>query len=111
MKLSLTCEACGLVAQYDATSFSIDYEASVPCDGCSLPINIPTETITLEEKLKEPNAYVELVLEKGELVRFNNSDHVWHNEIALICDRKPLFYRLEVRGKRIWVPTNWVTKL
>jgi len=48
------------------------------------------------------------VLEKGTTVLLNNEEHPWHNEIALICDRKHKFYRLEIRGKRLWVPEEWV---
>lgn len=107
MKVRLQCEICGTVSRYDLTEFFVEsYEASVKCHGCSSPINIQTETITLEEKLKEQLP----VLEEGETVRLDNREHVWHNEIALICERKHKFYRIELHGKKIWVPEDWVVK-
>lgn len=111
MMLRLRCDGCGLVAQYDATFIISRGHESVPCDGCNASIPIAVETAYLEEKLKEPPPLHQQVFENGTLVVFNNDDHVWHGEIALICDWKPHFYRLEVRGKKIWVPMTWVNKL
>ena len=44
----------------------------------------------------------------GESVIFYNHDHVWHNELALVRDTKVGFVRLELLGKLIWVPSDWV---
>jgi len=48
------------------------------------------------------------VLEKGTVVRLINKQHVWYNEIGVIRLVKPNFYRLELHGKLIWVPQDWV---
>ncbi len=46
------------------------------------------------------------------LVRVNNRDHVWHNQIALVVDKKPTgFYRVELLGRRVLMPKEWLIPL
>jgi hypothetical protein len=110
MKLPLTCEVCGLQNDYHHDDVVMGDPSFVICHGCSAYINLPTETIFLGEKLEQQNVLPVVVLEKGDLVRLNNPDHVWYNQIALICGIKLKFYRLEINGKKIWVPQEWVIK-
>lgn len=50
------------------------------------------------------------VLKVGDVVKIDNLSHPWHEEIALICAMKDKFYRLELNGKKLWVPFSWVKK-
>lgn len=103
MNVLYQCKNCFTTDTYDVTEFVIEHEMSVLCHKCLLPINISTETTTPKEKLQH-----EAVFENGDIVRFDHIEHVWHNEIAIICGAKHKFYRLELHGKKIWVPENWV---
>ena len=105
----LTCEACGYEGNYEHSAVESDQGYSwVICDRCTYHITLATETITIGEKLQRREGQPVEVLKEGDVVRLDNPDHVWHNEIAIICGRKPKFYRLEINGKRIWVPKEWV---
>jgi len=68
----------------------------------------------------------------GSLVKINNREHVWHDEIAIIRDHNELvepqqgsvqiteagekpfepmtrfFYRIEILGRLTWVPGHWL---
>lgn len=48
------------------------------------------------------------VFEKGDIVRINDSDHIWHNTIAIVRDKKPAHYRLEFNGKLVWIHESHV---
>ena len=51
------------------------------------------------------------VLEIGMIALFKNEQHVFNNEICLIVDTKHKHYRVELNGKKIWIPEHWITKL
>ncbi len=106
MKIRLRCNNCDGIDTYDIDDIQIGYTTSIPCTHCSLPINIVTENIAVGEKLEQET--VQQVLKEGDIVRLDNENHVWHNQIALICGTKHKFYRLEINGKKIWVPKEWV---
>ncbi len=100
----LTCTNCG--QNYQTSELS---SLSPACPYCYQPLFVDNENTTTDAKLQEKPTIVSPVFEKGQLVRFVNQQHVWHNEIAIICGIKPLFIRLELHGKRLWVPPEWVT--
>jgi hypothetical protein len=67
------------------------------------------ETVHIGEKLGEALLLPPpQVLEEGTVVIIDHEDHVWHNEIAVICGVKHKFYRLEFGGRKTWVPCEWV---
>lgn len=49
------------------------------------------------------------VLKIGNVVRIVNKEHVWNDEIAIIVGIKPLFYRIEIKGYKTWVPKHWIS--
>lgn len=63
----------------------------------------------LAEDITNPQSFA--VLKIGDIVKIVNSEHVWYNQIALICDVKPLFYRIEIFGQKVWMPQHWVGKI
>jgi hypothetical protein len=44
----------------------------------------------------------------GMLVRIYNQEHIWHNEIGIICETGSIFSRIELRGKLVWLPNHWL---
>ena len=45
----------------------------------------------------------------GSLVKINNREHVWHDEIAIIRGRKDNgFYKVELLGKVVTIPPHWL---
>lgn len=48
------------------------------------------------------------VLEIGTLVSIVNKEHPWYKQLGLIKDIKHKHYRIEVFGKLIWMPVDWV---
>lgn len=100
--MTLQCEHCG--SEQEPTGDG----GSFVCRVCLQLNHIPTETCAIEIKLEETQPAAAQVLEKGTLVKLDNQDHVWHGEFALICGHKHGFYRLELLGKRLWVPREWV---
>lgn len=105
MPFHQTCPNCG---DYDEALTGIDV---IICPRCGYVIPTTTEHVSIGWKLNQPdNKPVPEVLEKGTVVKLDNADHVWHDEIALICDSKHKFYRLELNGSKIWVPCEWVKK-
>ena len=83
-----------------------DHTDTFKCPLCGRAVPFAEETHYIGEKLKQ-EAPVE-VLEEGTVVKVDNADHVWHGEIALICGIKHKFYRLDLLGRKTWVPQSWV---
>jgi hypothetical protein len=108
MQISLHCDLCGERGLYDLAELNIGYIVSVPCKRCSLPITLPTENLNLGEKLERQQAPTFPVLKEGDVVRIDNKDHVWHNQIAIIRGQNHRFYRIELNGGKVWVPKEWV---
>lgn len=106
MILNLQCDACGESADYTIDDSAEDIPLAMPCEHCASIIYIHQESFIIQKLKHTENA--SQVLKNGTIVIIDNSDHVWHNEIGLVCDHKPKFYRLEVLGKKIWVPEEWV---
>ena len=46
----------------------------------------------------------------GTVVKICNHGHVWHGEIAIVRDIKIGFYRVELLGRLVWIPTHWAVK-
>lgn len=104
MEMLLKCEACGVIDEYWVVSVPIS------CINCSEPIHVYTEELVLQNKIdqqKKPES-VFPVLEIGTIVIVDNREHVWDGEIALVCEVQNKRYRLELLGKKIWVPEHWV---
>lgn len=60
----------------------------------------------MAEDITNPHSFE--VLKKGDTVRIINTEHVWYDQIGLICDVKNLFYRIEIFGNKTWIPQHWV---
>jgi hypothetical protein len=73
---------------------------------------MPTEWVSVEDKSDDQTALKETlpVLEEGESVIIANEEHPWSGQIALICGLKHKFVRVELLGKKIWVPSEWVKR-
>ncbi len=102
------CDCCGRENEYGMRQVNFGFSDGyyIDCVYCFTPISLYITNETIGAKFtQEPPPKV---LNKGTVVKFDNRDHVWHNEIAIICDTKTGFYRLELLGKKIWVPQNWV---
>ena len=48
------------------------------------------------------------ILPIGQLVNIVNQQHIWHNDIGIIRDKKFKHYRIEVHGQLVWMPETWV---
>lgn len=102
--MTLFCEHC----EFEQEVTGDNSDGSFVCGGCFQLNYFTAEMCEIEIKLEETQPAVAQVLEKGTLVKFDNPDHVWHGEFALICGHKHRFYRLELLGQRLWVPREWV---
>jgi len=51
------------------------------------------------------------VFENGVLIVVINKEHVWYNQIGLVCGTKHLHTRIEVLGHTVWVPSTWIKAL
>ncbi len=79
------------------------------CSRCWYSTPTTTEMLFIGEKLDETNQLSgRQVLEEGSVVIIDQVGNVWHNEIAIICGVTQKFYRLEFRGRKTWVPHEWV---
>lgn len=85
-----------------------DGKTDFRCSLCGRLVPFVEETHYIGEKLQQV-APVE-VFEEGTVVKIDHAGHVWHDEIGLICGVKHKFYRLELLGRRTWVPQTWVKK-
>ena len=108
--LTLECSNCGYADDYDLSEINFDIiESCVNCHNCTIAITIKMETEeVVVEYNKECSAQIVPVLENGRSVSIINEEHPWNGEIALICDSKHKHYRIEIFGKKIWVPSEWV---
>lgn len=82
------------------------------CPICCVPIikTIENQTIEAIGADHSRNAPIISNLEIGESVVVNNKEHPYYQEIALVCDKKHLFVRLELNGYKIWMPNDWVER-
>lgn len=110
---SITCPHCGgkigwEFIQVDHIGEDAWNNGPYHCYHCDRPFTLVEENAVINANKNLPTVLP--VLENGELVRLINEEHPWNNEIGLICDKKHKFYRLEIRGERLWVPEDWVRK-
>lgn len=94
----ITCPQCG-------TKLLV-YESI--CSICNHVINQTTENTIINKNAALESQISNLPL--GESVIIINEEHPYHGDIALICAKKHLHVRLELHGKKIWMPNNWVKK-
>lgn len=106
----LKCPHCGSISAYDLSEINLDLvESYVSCYNCVETIPLITEDIIIgntDEKTHSKEMFP--VLEKGETIVIVNEEHPWNGELALVCGVKHKHYRIEIFGKRIWVPFEWV---
>jgi hypothetical protein len=50
-------------------------------------------------------------IEVGILVRIYNQEHIWHNEIGIVREIGPVFSRIELLEKLIWIPNHWLVEV
>lgn len=91
-----------VICPYCNIQLKRDDIVSIFCPEC---YNIIANVILAENNVE--NKFLE-VLKIGDVVQVTNEDHVWYNEFAIIRGIKPHFYRIEIRGKKTWVPQDWV---
>lgn len=110
MQSSFECPHCGHTETYDVSEVYLDDGAFVLCCKCYGTITIPTEWAQVEnnDSTEDVSEEVLSVLEEGESVIIINEEHPWSGQIALICDTKHKFVRIELFGKKLWVPNEWV---
>jgi hypothetical protein len=109
MQATLKCPHCGHIDTYNPVDVYLN-GAFVLCCECFGDINISTEWVQIENNKNISQAFDEVspVLEKGESVVIVNEEHPWKDQIALVCDIKHKFVRIELLGKKLWVPNEWV---
>lgn len=95
----ITCQKCG-------TSNIINENDINKCKICGELVNIITEYVEIggskHLKVEIPE------IEEGTIVKINNKEHPWHDEIAIVRDRKHKLVRIELHGMMIWVPDTWI---
>lgn len=47
-------------------------------------------------------------LQIGDVVKIVNEEHVWSGEYAIIREIKPGSCRVELHGRLVWLPNNWI---
>lgn len=103
---TLKCPHCGSVNDYELSEVIFDLaESYINCYNCIKTITFITEIITINDGKTYPTPPV---LRNGTIVVIINEEHIWSGEIALICGIKHKHYRIELLGKKIWVPFEWV---
>lgn len=99
-----TCLGCGFTGE-----FIIAGTDTLVCPRCYWNLPVTVEEFRIGGKLEQIDSTQHAkVLKEGTVVKIDHRDHVWHNEIAVVCGIKHKFYRLEFRGKKTWVPFEWV---
>lgn len=107
---TLKCPHCGFVGNYDISEVITDLaESYINCYNCIETITLITEGVVIENTNERTCSETILpVLEEGDTVVIINEEHPWNGEIALICGTKHRHYRIELHGKKVWVPFEWV---
>lgn len=96
MENNIECPKCG---------YDIDICYNI-CTVCGYIIPVTTELETINKPIVEDVVLANYPI--GESVVIKNQEHPFYNEIALVCDTKHLFVRLELNGIKIWMPSKWV---
>ena len=111
MLVNLTCPHCSTTEDYDLSEVYLD-GAFILCCRCFGTIAISTEWVQIENKNKKDANFEQIspILEKGESVIIINEEHVWKNQIALVCNTKHKFTRIELLGNKIWIPNEWIQR-
>ena len=47
-------------------------------------------------------------LEIGDIVKIVNEEHIWSGEYAIIRETKQDSCRVELHGRLVWLPNNWI---
>lgn len=104
MPNDITCPNCQISFTTDFNDLQVINSAGIgaTCPVCGYNVLVASLTENIV------NQHVSEVLKIGDVVQITNTEHVWCNEFAVICDVKPLFYRIEVMGRKMWVPQHWV---
>jgi len=103
---NVTCPDCGLKHSYTySDTYCEPNRVYVDCIYCGTKIQVAaSEEVTERKPIEEEIP----VLETGTVVRVTNEQHVWHNQIGIIKDKKHKHYRIEIFGALLWVPSDWV---
>lgn len=111
MQATLKCPHCDHTEVYDLSEVYLD-GSFVLCCKCFGTISIPTEWVQIEDKNDRRTTSEQIlpVLEEGESVIIINEEHPWNGQIALVCGTKHKFTRVEVLGRKIWIPNEWVKR-
>lgn len=105
----LKCPHCNHTVDYDVSEIKNDSHGTfVECRICTKIFDILTEMAVIENKEKTHSKAPSSVLEKGRIVVIVNEEHPWYNDFAIIREIKHKHYRIELHGKKLWVPFEWV---
>lgn len=106
----IMCDACGYEGRYIPEEIRTDdtLESFVTCNLCEANITIPSEYLVENRIDQDTLEEILPVLKEGEVVLIDNKEHPLNNQIGLICERKHKHYRVEIQGKKIWMPEHWV---
>lgn len=86
------CPNCGV-------SFSYISITNHACEICGYNIQKSISTVKNQEEVER---------KIGETVSIIIDRHPWYRKAATICNIKHKFVRLDLSGKKIWVPNDWV---
>ena len=109
--MNITCPHCKETGNYYVSEM-YENNAILLCYKCFGTIVGTTEQAQANFRIE--NTYKRdtclQVLKKGESVVIINEEHPWKNQIAIICGIKHKFTRIELLGKKIWVPNEWTKR-
>jgi len=98
-----------IICPYCSNSVSEVDSNNYYCVCCEKNLRFTFETQTLLYRNFKPiSEEIPKVFEIGEEVLFANREHPWYNKLGIICERKHKQYRIEINGKKLWVPNEWV---
>jgi hypothetical protein len=102
----MICEICSEPLDLDGAEMA-GAQGYVVCKQCGFPNQVHTDRpFGRDSKLKTNG--LRPVLKEGDVGRFDNPDHIWHNEPVVIRKTKPMFFRIEINGQLTWVPQDWI---
>ena len=114
----MRCLNCNALV-YDRTAV----ETIILCEACKKNNKVTIETYSINKDVNLPSPYENNDIDSASMrhaeisnidvgaeVKFNNEDHIWHEKIVKIVDKKHKFVRILHQDEKLWVPNEWVKR-
>lgn len=109
MTQSLKCPNCNVRDSYDLAEVNVNLHGSfILCHHCFEPIELVTEHAAVRAADKRTLNEDKPEFKNGDLVVLINEEHPWSKELAIVREVGHKHYRIEILGRKVWVPFQWV---